>query len=196
MPEPARRDALEKADFYFDHARSLYPQDIYAAIGHAAVLDELGRPSEALARLHEARRMAPDYGNLLLAEGEHHLRHGRILEAEKVFSAAVNARAFRDTAAAQRGLHTLTEWKLIAEQNGIDWRIDPDPLEVPPLLAGSYESRSPAEAQVAERDLAGRSSRPKTTDPLDPASPLAPTPEPAAVQAPPSIYDFGRSQAP
>ena len=196
MPEPARRDALEKADFYFDHARSLYPQDIYAAIGHAAVLDELGRPSESLARLHEARKMAPDYGNLLLAEGEHHLRHGRILEAEKVFSAAVNARAFRDTAAAQRGLHTLTEWKLIAEQNGIDWRIDPDPLEVPPLLAGSYESRSPAEAQVAERDLAGRSSRPKATDPFDPASPLAPTPEPAAVQAPPSIYDFGRSQAP
>jgi len=168
MPEPARRDALEKADFYFNHARNLYPQDIYAAIGHAAVLDELGRPSEALARLHDARKMAPHYGNLLLAEGEHHLRHGRILEAEKVFSSAVNARAFRDTAAAQRGLRTLTEWKLIAEQNGIDWRTDPDPLEVPPLLAGSYESRSPAEAQVAERDLAGRTSEPETTGPFDP----------------------------
>ncbi|PAW65104.1 MAG: hypothetical protein B9S36_00980 [Verrucomicrobiia bacterium Tous-C2TDCM] len=170
MPEPARRDALEKADFYFNHSRNLYPQDIFAAIGHAAVLDELGRPSEALARLREARKMAPYYGNLLIAEGEHHFRHGRIVEAEKVFSAAISARAFRDTAAAQRGLRALAEWKLIAEQNGIDWRADPDPLEVPPLLAGSYESRLPAEAEVAERALAGRP--PEREDPtgfFDPA---------------------------
>lgn len=157
MPEPARREALEKADFYFNHARVLYPQDIFAAIGHAAVLDELGRPGDALLRLREAREMAPHYGNLLLAEGEHFLRQGRINEAEKAFTDAVNARAFRDTAAAQQGLRTLTEWKLIAERNGIDWKIDPDPRDTPPLLAGTYEeSRSPAGADVAEREFAGR----------------------------------------
>lgn len=170
LPEPARREALEKADFYFNHARNLYPQDIFAAIGHAAVLDELGRHGEALTRLREAREMAPHYGNLILAEGEYHLRHGRIVEAEKAFSEAVGARAFRDTAAAQQGLRTLTEWKLIAEQNGIDWRIDPDPRDTPPLLAGTYESRSPADAQVAERDLAGRSPD------MDDEGPFAPRP--------------------
>lgn len=192
MPEPARRDALEKADFYFSHARGLYPQDIFAAIGHAAVLDELGRPGDALLRLREAREMAPHYGNLLLAEGEHFLRHGRVEEAEKAFSEAVSARAFRDTAAAQQGLRTLTEWKLIAEQNGIDWRIDPDPRDTPPLLAGTYEeSRSPAEAQVAGRELAGQAlGANPATDTEGPfaakAEPAMPTAKPETVVAPAS----------
>lgn len=187
MPLPARREALEKADFYFSHARDLYPQDIFAAIGHAAVLDELGRPGEALSRLHEAREMAPHYGNLLLAEGEHHLRHGRINEAEKAFSDAVSAHAFRDAAAAQRGLRTLTEWKLIAEQNGIDWRVDPDPKETPPLLAGTYESRAPAEAQVAQRDLAGQTPAADDEWPFapKPAVPSAPADEPVLIHGPP-----------
>lgn len=187
MPLPARREALEKADFYFNHARNLYPQDIFAAIGHAAVLDELGRPGEALSRLREAREMAPHYGNLLLAEGEHHLRHGRINEAEKAFSDAVSAHAFRDAAAAQRGLRTLTEWKLIAEQNGIDWRVNPDPKEAPPLLAGTYESRAPAEAQVAQRDLAGRTPAAGDEWPFAPKPPVpaAPVDEPILIHGPP-----------
>lgn len=187
MPLPPRREALEKADFYFNHARNLYPQDIFAAIGHAAVLDELGRPGEALSRLHEAREMAPHYGNLLLAEGEHYLRHGRINEAEKAFSEAVSAHAFRDAASAQRGLRTLTEWKLIAEQNGIDWRVDPDPKETPPLLAGTYESRTPAEAQVAQRDLAGRTPAADDEWPFapKPTAPAAPVDEPILIHGPP-----------
>jgi O-antigen ligase len=156
MPEPARLQALGQADGYFSHARRLYPQDIFAAIGHAAVLEELGRPGEALERLREAREFAPDYGNLMLAEAEHHLRHGRIADAEAMFSEAMSAAAFRDSAAAQRGLMTVTEWKLIAEQDGIDWRVVPDPVESEALLAGPAGFRSLPEAKVENRSLAGR----------------------------------------
>jgi tetratricopeptide (TPR) repeat protein len=156
MPEPARLQALGQADGYFSHARHLYPQDIFAAIGHAAVLEELGRTGEALERLREAREFAPDYGNLMLAEAEHHLRHGRVADAETMFSQAMSAAAFRDSAAARRGLMTVTEWKLIAEQDGIDWRVMPDPVESEPLLAGPAGYRSPAEAKVENRNLAGQ----------------------------------------
>ncbi len=163
MPGPARRQALEQADAYFARARSLYPQDIFSAIGHAAVLEELERSDEALERLREARRYAPLYGNLMLAEAECHLRHGRILEAEHTFAEAMNAAAFRDTAAAQRGLMTVTEWKLIAGQ-----RTTPAP---PP--AGPGESRSLPGAKVVERDLAGQAPPPATgteaTDEREPA---------------------------
>ncbi len=161
MPEPARRQALEQADAYFSHARRLYPQDIFAAVGHAAVLDELGRSAEALDRLREAREFAPRYGNVMLAEAELHLRHGRISDSERVFAEALGASAFRDTLAAQRGLMTVTEWKLIAEQNGLDWRSSPDPVESEPLLAGPDGYRSLPEAKVAERELAGQSPKPQ-----------------------------------
>lgn len=164
MPEPARRQALEQADAYFSHARRLYPQDIFAAIGHAAVLDELGRSAEALDRLREAREFAPNYGNLMLAEAELHLRHGRISDSERTFAEALGASAFRDAQAAQRGLMTVAEWKLIAEQNGLDWRTPPDPVESEPLLAGPGGYRSLPEAKVAERDLAGQSPEPKAAE--------------------------------
>src|SRR5690606_2800364 len=83
MAAPERRQALEQADHYFSRARALYPQDVFAAVGHAAVLDELGKRGSALQRLHDAREFAPSYGNLILAEAEHHLRHGNILAAEE-----------------------------------------------------------------------------------------------------------------
>lgn len=155
MPEPARLQALGQADAYFSHARRLYPQDIFAAIGHAAVLEELGRSGEALDRLREARDFAPAYGNLMLAEAEHHLRHGRVADAEALFSEAMNAAAFRDSAAAQRGLMTVTEWKLIAEKDGIDWRVPSDPVESEPLLAGPAGYRTLPEAKVENRSVAG-----------------------------------------
>lgn len=156
MAEPARIHALGQADAYFSHARELYPQDLFAAIGHAAVLEELDRPGEALERLREAREFAPHYGNLMLAEAEHHLRHGRVGDAEGLFAEAMNAAAYRDTAAAQRGLLTVTEWKLIAEQDGIDWRVMPDPVESEPLLAGPAGYRSLPEARIESRQLAGK----------------------------------------
>ncbi|MCB1205431.1 MAG: O-antigen ligase family protein [Verrucomicrobiae bacterium] len=178
MPEPARREALEKADHYFSHARALYPQDVFAAIGHAAVLEELGRPSEALSRIREARKMAPLYGNLTLAEAELHLRNGRIDEAETVFAEATHSRVFRDTSAAQRGLRTITEWKLIAEQNGMDWRIAPDREESVPLLAGTYDNRIPAAAVIETRTLAGQESPANRNDP--PVSPDPATTSPSS----------------
>jgi len=153
MAAPERRQALEQADQYFNRARALYPQDVFAAVGHAAVLDELGKKARSLERLRDAREMAPYYGNLILAEAEHHLRHGNILEAGKSFEAATEARAFRDTGAAQEGLRTLTEWKLIAEENGIDWRRDS--LEAAEMLAGAPDYRAMPAARVNERNLAG-----------------------------------------
>jgi O-antigen ligase len=154
MAEPERRQALQQAETHFERARRLHPRDPFAAIGHAAVLEELGRPQEALARLREARGAAPFHGNLMLAEAEHHLRNGRIVEAEAAYRAAVNARAYRDIAAAQRGLSTVTEWKLIAESRGIDWKIAPDPVESEPLLAGSADRILP-EALVSSVAPAG-----------------------------------------
>lgn len=176
MPQPARQQALAQADGYFARARHLYPQDVYAAIGHAAVLDELGRGSDALARLREAMDFAPAYGNLMLAEAEHHLRRGDIAEAEQAFRRASRAAAFRDAAAVQRGLLTVTEWKLIAEKEGIDWRIAPDALESAPVLAGPGGYRSPSEAVIEERVVAGKA----TDSPVE-----VPTePQPAAVDRP------------
>lgn len=173
MAAPERRQALEQADQYFSKARSLYPQDFFAAVGHSAVLDELGKKSRALQRLNDAREMAPYYGNLILAEAEHHLRHGNIVEAEKSFEAAMEARAFRDTAAAQEGLRTLAEWKLIAEENGIDWRRDS--LEAEKMLAEAPDYRTIPDARVSERNLTGQAV-PETT------AAAAETPSPEATE--------------
>jgi hypothetical protein len=72
-----------------------------------------------------------------------------------LFSEAMNAAAFRDSAAAQRGLMTVTEWKLIAEKDGIDWRVPSDPVESEPLLAGPAGYRTLPEAKVENRSVAG-----------------------------------------
>jgi len=98
--------------------------------------------------------MAPYYGNLILAEAEHHLRHGEVLAAEKSYAEALDARAFRDTGAAREGLRILTEWKLIAGENGIDWR--KDSLEAEEMLADTPDYRTLPTAKVSERDLAGK----------------------------------------
>ena len=145
MPPQARKQALETADRYFSHARRLYPQDVFAAVGHAAVLDELGWRDRARRRLQEAREQAPLYGNLLLAEAEHYLRHGQISEAEESFQLAAEANAFRDTTAAREGLRTISEWKLIARQNGLPVG---DPM--PPI-----DQRLVRDAKVEERVVAG-----------------------------------------
>jgi O-antigen ligase len=154
MAGPARKQALEKADLYFTKAHDLYPEDIFAAIGHAAVLDELGHSDDAIAILREASAMAPTYGNLMLAEAEHYLRIGKIEEAEKAYTASLNANAFRDSGAAGQGLLTITEWKLIAEQNGIDWRSDILERRREVELAKALEYRSMPAARIRERELA------------------------------------------
>lgn len=189
MPEPARREALERADQYFSHAHRLYPQDVFAAIGHAAVLEELGRPSEALSRIREARKMAPLYGNLIVAEAELHLRNGRVDDAETVFAEAMHSRAFRDASAAQRGLRTITEWKLIAERNGMDWKIAPDRQESVPLLAGTYDNRTPAAAVVETRTLAGQEIPGTSLDPSGTRTEPAPAPPLETKEAPVEIQD-------
>lgn len=167
MAPPERRQALEEADHYFNKARSLYPQDIFAAVAHADVLDELGKKSQALQRLQDARRMAPAYGNVILAEAEHHLRYGNILEAEKAYLAARDAQAFSDPKASQEGLRILTEWKLIAAENGVDWRNDsPDAKQ---MLAESPDHRTMPTARVSERDLAGKA----IVEPVEPSGPSA-----------------------
>ena len=102
-----RRQALEKADFYFSEARRLYPKDVFAAVGHAAVLDELGKRALACERLKDARKWAPRHGNLMLAEAEHYLRHGEGQEAKLAFENAMNASAFRDYNAALEGLSLI-----------------------------------------------------------------------------------------
>lgn len=154
MAVPARQQALEQADHYFSRARILYPQDIFAAVGHAAVLDELGKKERALQRLNDAREMAPFYGNLILAEAEHHLRYGKITEAESAFREAMEARAFRNTGAALEGLRTITEWQLIAEENGIDWRKHSLEEESENLVADPAGYRRMPAAQIRERELA------------------------------------------
>ena len=145
MAPQARKQVLETADRYFSHARKLYPQDVFAAVGHAAVLDELGWKDRARRRLEEAREQAPLYGNLLLAEAEHYLRHGKISEAEESFRLAAEANAFRDATAAREGLRTISEWKLIAQQNGLPVG-DPVP---------AIDQRLVRDAKVEERALAG-----------------------------------------
>ncbi|MBP6785059.1 MAG: O-antigen ligase family protein [Verrucomicrobiales bacterium] len=154
MAAPERKQALEQSDHYFNQARALYPQDIFAAIGHAAVLDELQKREHALQRLRDAREMAPGYGNLMLAEAEHHLRYGKIAEAEDAFREAMGAGAFRDIAAAQEGLRTITEWQLIAEENGIDWRDDTTHGESDRMNVKPDGFRRMPAARIAERALA------------------------------------------
>ncbi len=150
MSRPERRQALEKADSYFSQARQLYPQDVFAAVGHSAVLDELGKRALARERIKDAREWAPLYGNLMLAEAEHHLRYGEINEAELAFEDAMNAGAFRDYNAALQGLKTISEWKLIAEQDGVDWNDSPGTQ-----LASSEGRRDLRDARIERRALAG-----------------------------------------
>ena len=98
--------------------------------------------------------MAPGYGNLMLAEAEHHLRYGKIAEAEDAFREAMGAGAFRDIAAAQEGLRTITEWQLIAEENGIDWRDDTTHGESDRMNVKPDGFRRMPAARIAERALA------------------------------------------
>lgn len=150
MPMEERRQALEKADLYFSHAEKLYPQDIFAAIGHIAVLDELGKQQRARDRLRDSRQWAPLHGNLMLAEAEHYLRNGQVGLAQETYTESLQASAFRNEAAAQEGLRTISEWKLIAQQNGI-------PMEA---LDSSYPEdgirRVFPDARVEERAVAGQ----------------------------------------
>lgn len=173
MAHPARKQALEQADHYFTRARALYPQDVFAAVSHAAVLDELGKRSEAMQRIQDAREQAPHYGNVILAEAEHYLRSGKISEAERSFGQALAAGAFRDPGAAERGLRTITEWKLIAAQNGIDWEKDSleEAAETEKMVADTSTYRRIQQANIAERNLAAEAA------PNPDASPTNPSPE-------------------
>jgi len=127
MADAERTEALQKADFYFSAARNLYPQDIYSAIGHSAVLDALGRHDSAEERIKYAREWAPLYGNLMLAEAEHHLRTGDLLAAEKSYALAVKASVMRDDFSARRGLQTIDDWRQVAAANGGDDAKDATP---------------------------------------------------------------------
>jgi len=160
MADPARKQALEQADLYFNRARAIYPQDVFAAVGHAAVLDELGKKAAAMQRIQDAREQAPHYGNVILAEAEHYLRNGKISEAERSYGKALAAAAFRDAGAAERGLRTITEWKLIAAQNGIDWEKDSleEAAENEEILADTSNYRRIQEANIKERNLAAEAS--------------------------------------
>lgn len=150
MPTAERRQALEKADLYFSRAEQLYPQDIFAAIGHVAVLDELGKQQRARDRLRNSRQWAPLYGNLMLAEAEHYLRNGQVALAKETYAESLQASAFRDEAAAREGLRTISEWKLIAQQNGI-------PMEaLDALTPGDGIRRVLPDARVEERAVAGQ----------------------------------------
>lgn len=114
MAEPARVAALKKADDYFSTARQLYPHDIFAAIGHSSVLDELGQHDRSRELLRDAREWAPAYGCLMMAEAEHFLRQGDVEKAEESYLAARNAGAFRNETAADRGLEMISNWRKIA----------------------------------------------------------------------------------
>lgn len=150
MPLGDRRQTLEKADLYFSNAQQLYPQDIFAAIGHVAVLDELGKRERARERLREAREWAPLYGNLMLAEAEHYLRNGQISLAREAYTESLQAAAFRDEAASQEGLRTISEWMLIAQQNGIPLEV----LESDEVRGGAQRVIPPA--VIEERAVAGQ----------------------------------------
>ena len=172
MANPARRQALEQADRYFSAGRALYPQDVFAAVGHAAVLDELGKRSAARERIEDAQQWAPLYGNLMQAKGELALRSGKIQEAEESFRGALVASAFRDMDGAEQGLRTISEWKFIAQQNGIDWKAVEEESK-----PDSREERRPREAVVRERDVAGGA-----------------IPDPAAFAAPASAAPTGEGE--
>ncbi len=118
MADAERVEALRKADEYFTASRVLYPQDIYSAIGHSAVLDALGRHDAAAERIAFARQWAPLYGNLMLAEAEHFLRIGDLASAEELYTSADKAPVLRDNRSIERGLQTIDDWrKMAATQN-------------------------------------------------------------------------------
>ncbi len=152
MAAPARTQALERANQYFSIAQQIYPQDIFAAIGHAAVLDELGMIEGAKKRLDDARDWAPLYGNLMLAEAEHYLRRGDVNQAESAYQKSLAAHAFRNPLAAEEGLRTISEWKMIAQQEGIRWE---QPESGYPESAPNSRIKQIKDASVLELDLAG-----------------------------------------
>ncbi len=152
MASPERKQILEKADQYFSRARDLYPQDIFTAVGHVAVLDELGQKDRALQRLTDARDWAPLYGNLMLAEAEHYLRNGEVNAAQVAYASAMNAKAFRDADAARVGLETISEWRLIAARRGIEV---PEPPTYLANKSGIDGQRTIEPATVGERTVAG-----------------------------------------
>lgn len=152
MASPERKQILEKADQYFSRARDLYPQDIFTAVGHVAVLDELGQKDRAHQRLADAREWAPLYGNLMLAEAEHYLRNGEVNAAQIAYASAMEAKAFRDVEAARSGLETISEWRLIAARRGIDV---PEPPEILASKSGTDGERTIEPATIGSRNVAG-----------------------------------------
>lgn len=170
MPEPVRRQALEQAEGYFAQARLLCERDVFAAIGHASVLDELGRSEEALIRLQEARHFAPLYGNLLLAEAAHHLRHGRLEESERLYTTALTAPVFPNRKAALRGLGTVAEGKRLASRQGRDWRISSEGSSSGTPSDRPEPYRRLPEAKRLGRELSGQS--PGMTPKADSVAPI------------------------
>ena len=145
MAEPARIAALEKAESYFAAARQLYPHDIFAAIGHSAVLDALGQGDRAGELLRDARQWAPTYGCLMQAQAEHSIRQGNMKKAEEFYQAARNAGAFRNIAAADRGLKAIDNWKRMAFLN--------KETDSPHKSASSPEIKN---AEIEEKSLSGK----------------------------------------
>lgn len=107
MPAAVRLAYLEKSRSHFEAALEQFPQDIYALLGLAGCLDALERHEEAGAALDRARVWAPLYGNILHAQGNHHLRTGDLTRAEQCFAEARDAGAFRDWRAASRALERV-----------------------------------------------------------------------------------------
>ncbi|MCP5539103.1 MAG: O-antigen ligase family protein [Akkermansiaceae bacterium] len=107
MPPAAAAAFLKTALNQFEAASALYPQDVFAALGHASCLDALDRHEEAWHVLERARLWAPLYGNVMQAQGEHWLRLGDLAQAERYFEEARDAPAFRDWRTAYRSLEAV-----------------------------------------------------------------------------------------
>jgi tetratricopeptide (TPR) repeat protein len=107
MPDAIQTAYLERARFHFETSLANFPQDIYAMLGLASCLDALERPEEAGEVLERARICAPLYGNILHAQGNHYLQTGDLTQAERCFTEARDAGAFRDWRSASRALEQV-----------------------------------------------------------------------------------------